>query len=200
MSGIDSDLIRGHIDTIILKILFEGDKYGYEICKEVEEKSNGSYELKQPTLYSCLKRLENQGLISSYWEDSDIGGKRHYYKLTESGKETYKTNHEEWLRSRQIIDNLISNSTADASSYALVKKDEIEDLAKKAELAEKQASILEESSSLSPTSFDDEEAVIPWSFGENNNDAKPAAVDNSPVSSEIEKIDSVDAFEIRYKY
>ena len=76
MSGIDSDLIRGHIDTIILKILFEGDKYGYEICKEVEEKSNGSYELKQPTLYSCLKRLENQGLISSYWEDSDIGGKR----------------------------------------------------------------------------------------------------------------------------
>lgn len=190
MSGIDSDLIRGHIDTIILKILFEGDKYGYEICKEVEEKSNGSYELKQPTLYSCLKRLENQGLISSYWEDSDIGGKRHYYKLTESGKETYKTNHEEWLRSRQIIDNLISNSTADASSYTLVKKDEIEDLAKKAELAEKQASILEESSSLSPTSFDDEEAVIPWSFGENNNDAKSAAVVNRPVTSETEKIDS----------
>ena len=37
--GIDSDLIRGHIDTIILKILFDGDKYGYEICKDVEEKS-----------------------------------------------------------------------------------------------------------------------------------------------------------------
>ena len=86
MSGIDSDLIRGHIDTIILKVLFEGDKYGIEICKEVEEKSGGTYELKQPTLYSCLKRLENQGLISSYWTDSDIGGKRHYYKLTEEGR------------------------------------------------------------------------------------------------------------------
>ncbi len=45
MPGIDSDLIRGHIDTIILNILGEGDKYGYEICKEVEVKSNGAYEL-----------------------------------------------------------------------------------------------------------------------------------------------------------
>ncbi|MBR2909685.1 MAG: helix-turn-helix transcriptional regulator [Clostridia bacterium] len=144
MSGIDSDLIRGHIDTIILKVLFEGDKYGIEICKEVEEKSGGTYELKQPTLYSCLKRLENQGLISSYWTDSDIGGKRHYYKLTDQGKDTYRHNQEEWQRSRQIIDNLISNTYADASSYALVKKDEIEDLEEKAEKAEQQLEEIQE--------------------------------------------------------
>lgn len=110
--GIDSDLIRGHIDTIILKILFSGDKYGYEICKEVEERSNGTYELKQPTLYSCLKRLEDKGFISSYWEDSDIGGKRHYYKLTEEGKEEYNRNQQEWAKSRSIIDNLISDTTS----------------------------------------------------------------------------------------
>ena len=109
MSGIDSDLIRGHIDTIILNILKEGDKYGYEICNEVEERSKGAYELKQPTLYSCLKRLEGQGLISSYWEDSDIGGRRHYYKLTDLGKETYDKNQEDWRRSRVIIDSLINN-------------------------------------------------------------------------------------------
>ena len=112
MQGIDSDLIRGHIDTIILNILGEGDRYGYEICKEVEVKSNGAYELKQPTLYSCLKRLETQGLISSYWEDSDIGGKRHYYKLTDKGQLTYKKNQEDWARSKQIIDNLISANNA----------------------------------------------------------------------------------------
>lgn len=107
MSGIDSDLIRGHIDTIILKTLFDGDKYGYEILDEVAKKSDGAYELKQPTLYSCLKRLETQGLISSYWVDSEIGGKRHYYCLTEQGKETYIENQKNWIRSRQIIDNLI---------------------------------------------------------------------------------------------
>ena len=107
MSGIDSDLIRGHIDTIILKTLFDGDKYGYEILDEVSKKSGGAYELKQPTLYSCLKRLENQGLISSYWVDSEIGGKRHYYCLTDLGKENFIENQKDWLRSRQIIDNLI---------------------------------------------------------------------------------------------
>ena len=118
MQGIDSDLIRGHIDTIILKVLSTGDKYGFEICKEVEEKSGGAYELKQPTLYSCLKRLEGQKLISSYWEDSDIGGKRHYYKLTDLGKETYRQNQEDWTRSRQIIDNLIQNGESSPLSFA----------------------------------------------------------------------------------
>lgn len=115
MAGIDSDLIRGHIDTIILKSLFEGDKYGLEIIQEIEEKSNGSYELKQPTLYSCLKRLENQGLISSYWEDSEIGGKRHYYTLTDLGKEEYQNNQKEWSRSKEIIDNLIYDESSNPS-------------------------------------------------------------------------------------
>ena len=77
MQHIDSDLIRGNIDTIILKTMLNEDKYGLDIIKEVGEKSSGTYELKQPTLYSCLKRLENQELISSYWVDSDIGGRRH---------------------------------------------------------------------------------------------------------------------------
>ncbi len=182
MSGVDSDLIRGHIDTIILKVLSEGDKYGYEICKDVEEKSGGTYELKQPTLYSCLKRLESQGLISSYWEDSDIGGKRHYYKLTDEGKEAYRKNQEDWLRSRQIIDNLISNSHEIASSYSLVKTEEIEELEKKVELAEISEEIKEKEidkepeteETVSPISVEsvslDGEEVIPWKTEETVNE------------------------------
>ena len=110
MGGIDSDLIRGHIDTIILKTLYGSDKYGLEIMQEVEEKTKGSYELKQPTLYSALKRLESQGLISSYWVDSEVGGRRHYYKLTDKGLVTYRDNQMDWLRSRKIIDSLIYNT------------------------------------------------------------------------------------------
>lgn len=139
-SGIDSDLIRGHIDTIILKALFEGDKYGYEICKEVEEKSGGTYELKQPTLYSCLKRLESQKLISSYWTDSEIGGKRHYYKLTDLGKETYQKNQDDWNRSRVIIDNLISNGNGAQPTFIIseTSSKEIDELQKQVEDLKKQ--------------------------------------------------------------
>ena len=125
-NSIDSDLIRGHIDTIILKILKTGDRYGYEIIKDVETKSNGTYELKQPTLYSCLKRLESQGLISSYWSDSDIGGKRHYYKLTERGENDLKKNQEEWLKSRSIIDNLIYEENQTPPSISTTQKNDDE--------------------------------------------------------------------------
>ena len=122
MSNIDSDLIRGNIDTIILKTMLENDMYGLDIIKEVETRSNGTYVLKQPTLYSCLKRLENQELISSYWLDSDIGGRRHYYKLTEKGRETLVKKQEEWAKSKFIIDNLLSDFNYD--EYRLVKKDD----------------------------------------------------------------------------
>lgn len=128
MQHIDSDLIRGNIDTIILKTMLNEDKYGLDIIKEVGEKSSGTYELKQPTLYSCLKRLENQELISSYWVDSDIGGRRHYYKLTEKGREFYNKKQEEWAKSKFIIDNLLSNYNYE--EYRLVKKDEFDEMLK----------------------------------------------------------------------
>ena len=128
MQNIDSDLIRGNIDTIILKTMLNGDMYGLDIIREVENKSNGTYELKQPTLYSCLKRLENQELISSYWLDSDIGGRRHYYKLTEKGRDTIKSKQEEWSKSKFIIDNLLGDFNSE--EYRLVKKDDYEKIIK----------------------------------------------------------------------
>lgn len=77
---------RGSVNNIILESLMTGQKYGYEIIKEVEEKTNGKVKLKQPSLYSSLKRFETKKIITSYWGDSEIGGRRHYYLLTDYGK------------------------------------------------------------------------------------------------------------------
>ncbi|MBO7218647.1 MAG: helix-turn-helix transcriptional regulator, partial [Clostridia bacterium] len=82
---------RGSVNNIILEALNEGDKYGYEIIKQVEEKTNGEIKLKQPSLYSSLGRLEQKGFISSYWGGSDIGGRRHYYYITKEGRHYYNT-------------------------------------------------------------------------------------------------------------
>lgn len=71
---------------LLLIELNESDKYGFELTKNIETKSNGKIIIKQPTLYTLLKKLEKSKFISSYWQDSDIGGKRHYYKITENGK------------------------------------------------------------------------------------------------------------------
>ena len=119
-SGISADLIRGHINTIILRTLYERDKYGYEIIDEIETKSHGQYSLKQPTLYSALKRLENQGFINAYWKTDEVsqGGRRKYYTLTDSGREVTERNQAEWEYSRTVIDNLISDRNFDFNQPA----------------------------------------------------------------------------------
>lgn len=71
---------------LILLELNESDKYGFELTKNIETKSNGHIVIKQPTLYTVLKKLEKSKFISSYWQDSEIGGKRHYYTLTANGR------------------------------------------------------------------------------------------------------------------
>ena len=70
---------------LILLELNECDKYGFELTKSIENKSHGKIIIKQPTLYTILKKLEKTKFITSYWQDSEIGGKRHYYKITDNG-------------------------------------------------------------------------------------------------------------------
>ncbi len=109
VNSINSDLIRGHIDTIILKALQAGDRYGYDIIKEIEHKSGGQYVIKQPTLYSCLKRLEVQGFVKSYWGTKSIGGRKKYFTLTDMGRELFQRNKNDWDYSRDVINRLISD-------------------------------------------------------------------------------------------
>ena len=111
--AISSDLIRGHINTIILRTLYDGDKYGYEIISEIEEKSRGQYALKQPTLYSALKRLESQDYVTSYWGGVSNGGRRKYFQITDKGRKVVEQNLAEWEYSRTVIDSLISEKDYD---------------------------------------------------------------------------------------
>ena len=106
-SKLSSDLLRGNTDTIILKLLAGGDKYGYEITKLVYEHSGRKYELKEATMYSSLKRLENDGHISSYWGDETRGGRRRYYRITASGRSQYEAGKQNWDYAKQILDQLL---------------------------------------------------------------------------------------------
>lgn len=104
---LSSDLLRGHTDTIILKLLEDSDKYGYEITKLVVTYSGHLYELKEATMYSSLKRLEQDGHIASYWGNETQGGRRKYYHITPSGSDLYQSNKQNWDYAKQILDKLI---------------------------------------------------------------------------------------------
>ena len=109
----ESDLIRGNVDTVILKVLFEGDRYGYDLIKQINARSGGQWEIRQATLYASLKRLEKQEFISSYWDSAETesgGGRRKYYTLTDRGREVFVTYKNEWERSRDLFGELIEGS------------------------------------------------------------------------------------------
>ena len=104
---ISSDLLRGHTDTIILKLLMDGDKYGYEISKLIQTNSSNEYELKEATMYSSLKRLEADGSITTYWGDETQGARSKYYRITEKGKQLYVENKNNWEYAKRILDQLL---------------------------------------------------------------------------------------------
>lgn len=105
--SIASDLVRGHTETIILAQLCRKDSYGYEINQMVLEKTGNRYEMKEATLYSAFRRLESQGMISSYWGDETTGARRRYYSVTPAGREKYQQNKKEWQEAKELIDLLV---------------------------------------------------------------------------------------------
>ena len=105
--SITSDLVRGHTETIILAQLMDKDSYGYEINKSIQTKTNNQYELKEATLYSAFKRLEEAKMIESYWGDQTTGARRRYYQITKLGKMLYEKNKEDWEETKRLIDSLI---------------------------------------------------------------------------------------------
>lgn len=105
--SITSDLIRGHTDTIILAKLMERDSYGYEINKAIYKASEEQYELKEATLYTAFKRLEDSGCITSYWGSQTTGARRKYYTITDEGKRVYRQKISEWLEAKHLLDALL---------------------------------------------------------------------------------------------
>ena len=105
--SITADLIRGHTDAIILARLLQSDSYGYEINKTIFTLSSGQFELKEATLYTAFKRLEEQGYIASYWGDSDAGARRRYYTITPDGRYACRRLLQEWQETKDIMDRLL---------------------------------------------------------------------------------------------
>jgi PadR family transcriptional regulator PadR len=106
---INSDVIRGHIETIILKLLIEKDMYGYELVNVIKDRTNNLFEIKEATLYAVLQRLEKKELISSYLGEKTFGGKRRYYKVTPLGKAYFREMLLEWNTLRVIMFNMLGD-------------------------------------------------------------------------------------------
>lgn len=100
---ISSDIIRGHLDAIILRLIIEKDRYGYEISKEIQSRTDQMFEIKEATLYAVFQRLEKKGLIKSYHGSVTHGRKRKYYSITLLGKAYFREKAIEWELTKKVI-------------------------------------------------------------------------------------------------
>ena len=91
----DTRLLTGMVETLILEVVAQGTTYGYEIAQTVAGRSQGYFELKEGSLYPALHRLERQKLLSSFWDEAD-GRRRKYYKLTTAGQKALAAKKREW--------------------------------------------------------------------------------------------------------
>lgn len=128
---IKGEMIRGHIDTVILLALTDGDKDSNEIRISIEEKSANQYSVKQGTFYSAMQRLVKQGYIKEYRSSAIDGIRRKYYSLNPKGKTFLDKNREQWEASKNLVDNLMDAEPApqQVKEPILVEKpvDEFED-------------------------------------------------------------------------
>ena len=92
----DSRLLTGMVDVLILEVISGGPTYGYEIVQSVLDRSRGSFELKEGSLYPALHRLERQKLLWSFWREAD-GRRRKYYRLTAAGARALEEKKQEWF-------------------------------------------------------------------------------------------------------
>lgn len=103
----NAEILRGFTDAIILNVLLEGDSYGYKVSQSIIERTNNAMDIKNATIYLAFKRMEKEGLITSYWNDNPNVARRRYYKITSLGKKYLKEKKTEWNNNKQILDKLL---------------------------------------------------------------------------------------------
>lgn len=108
---IDKGLVGGGTTLMILSLLHEKDYYGYEIIRELDLRSDNTFQFKEGTLYPVLHKLENNGYVSSYLSKGTSGKERKYYRITNQGKKQLLDELEQWEVFSSSINKVIGGSS-----------------------------------------------------------------------------------------
>ena len=98
-----SDLPQGTLDLLILKVVALGAVHGYAIAQRLEQVSRGVVQVPQGSLYPALHRLENRGLLTADWEETESGREAKFYRLTRKGRTQLETEAASWQRLIEAI-------------------------------------------------------------------------------------------------
>ena len=105
----DSGLLGSALEMLILEVIAQGPSYGYEIAQTVAGRSDGTFAMKEGSLYPALHRLERQKFLQPTWREAD-GRRRKYYELSKAGRAELASRKESWLRFAAGINGVLGTN------------------------------------------------------------------------------------------
>lgn len=108
-----SDLLQGTLDMLVLKIVAGGPLHGYAIAQRIGQVSRALLQVPQGSLYPALHRLENAGLLTATWTETDSGRAAKVYRLTRQGRRRLDHEVADWRRLSQAIQFILQSESAE---------------------------------------------------------------------------------------
>lgn len=98
-----SELLKGTLDMLILKVVALGPIHGYAISQRIQQISNDYFQVQQGSLYPALHRLENRGWLGAEWRATDTGREAKFYALTKKGCKQLEAEMASWERMSDAV-------------------------------------------------------------------------------------------------
>ena len=109
-----SDLPQGTLDMLILQVVALGPIHGYAITQRIQQISRDALQVLQGSLYPALHRLENRGLLTADWRESETGREAKFYRLTPKGRTQLRHETANWVRLSEAIALILKAAKGDA--------------------------------------------------------------------------------------
>jgi PadR family transcriptional regulator, regulatory protein PadR len=109
MLGMDAEMLKGHLDAIVLAALAAGPAHGYAIIETIKTRSDRTFDLPEGTVYPALHRLEQAGLLSSSWITPTNGRRRRVYSLTKAGSAALAERRKDWHRFASAVESFLGD-------------------------------------------------------------------------------------------
>ena len=105
-------LKKGSMELLLLSLLEDKPRHGYEIGRQIEEKSGGRLQFRVSSLYPVLCRMEDRGWIKGYWVEKPGERRRRFYKLTPKGKNALSEQREIWEEFKIALTLILDSNNA----------------------------------------------------------------------------------------
>ena len=105
---IERDLKRSSASLLVLALLEDGPRHGYEVGKQIEARSNGRIAFNAASLYPLLHRLEERGWIAGQWQQRPGERRRRFYRITASGRRTLTGERSLWQSFIGALDSIVN--------------------------------------------------------------------------------------------